>query len=440
MTAAEEPSDVPAADSSGRLGGPFHRFWAAVTASNLADGMLATALPLVAAALTNDPLLVSGLLVARYLPWLLLAPLSGVLADRVDRARAMAAANTVRALALAVLAALVATGNAGIWTLYAVMFTAICCETVYDVAARALLPRLVDSRRLDRANSRLEGGRVVAEQCAGAPVAGVLFAVAALVPLATIAGAYALGALLLLAIPLTTRRPPERPAAPAGPVAEAAAGGGRTAVLAGVRRDLGEGFGYLLAVPALRNMMIANGGLNIGLQMGTAVLVLFVQRHLGVPAALYGVFITSMALGALAGSFVTARLVAAAGRSAVLRAGLLGTAAAILGTGISPGPYPAALCWAAAGFCLVGVNIAVAFVFQTSVPDELRGRVTGAFRSLSWGLAPVGALLGGLLGRIDLRLPFVAGACVLALVLVLFWRTFGRVVHLAQEAADTGRG
>ena len=47
------------------LGRDFNRFWLGSLASNLGDGMMVIALPLVAALITNDPLLVSGLIAAR---------------------------------------------------------------------------------------------------------------------------------------------------------------------------------------------------------------------------------------------------------------------------------------------------------------------------------------------------------------------------------------
>lgn len=64
-----------------RLGGTFHRFWAAGVSTNFGDGLLAVALPLIAAVLTQDPLMVAGLSVARFLPWLLLAPVAAVLCN-----------------------------------------------------------------------------------------------------------------------------------------------------------------------------------------------------------------------------------------------------------------------------------------------------------------------------------------------------------------------
>lgn len=94
-----------------RLGADFHRFWGAGVFTNLADGMLVVALPLIAVSLTRDPLLISGLTAARFLPWLLLAPLSGALIDRVHRMRAMVVSNTLATLVMVALLLALATGN-----------------------------------------------------------------------------------------------------------------------------------------------------------------------------------------------------------------------------------------------------------------------------------------------------------------------------------------
>jgi MFS family permease len=96
------------------LGRNFNRFWAGSLSSNLADGLMLTALPLIAAMLTNDPLLVSLLAVARFLPWLLFGLFAGAIVDRVDRVRLMVGVNVARAALIAGLAAVVATGNATI--------------------------------------------------------------------------------------------------------------------------------------------------------------------------------------------------------------------------------------------------------------------------------------------------------------------------------------
>ena len=71
----------------GRLGPNFGKLWLAQGVSNLGDGVYLTALPLLAATLTRDPLPVSAVMFAEWLPWLLFALLAGALLDRWERRR-----------------------------------------------------------------------------------------------------------------------------------------------------------------------------------------------------------------------------------------------------------------------------------------------------------------------------------------------------------------
>ena len=72
----------------------------AAALSNLGDGLRVVALPLLAAALTTDPLLVSGLVVAAYLPWVLFGLPIGSLVDRGRPEVFMLVANIGRAVLL----------------------------------------------------------------------------------------------------------------------------------------------------------------------------------------------------------------------------------------------------------------------------------------------------------------------------------------------------
>ena len=65
----------------------FRIHLAGVAGSNLADGVIAGALPLIAIALTRDPFLVSLVTAAFWLPWLIGARLVGVVVDRGAQAR-----------------------------------------------------------------------------------------------------------------------------------------------------------------------------------------------------------------------------------------------------------------------------------------------------------------------------------------------------------------
>ncbi|GHC85000.1 MFS transporter [Nocardiopsis terrae] len=433
------PPDTPpptagTAPRDRRLSGTFHRFWGAGVFTNLGDGMILVALPLIATTLTQDPFLVSGLTATRFLPWLLLSPLSGLLIDRVNRMRAMAVANAAAALTMLALAGAMLTGHLSIWLLYAAMFVVIACETVSDPASRIAVVELVPARLLDRANSRLEGGRLVAQDCLGRPVAGFLFAAGAVAPLLGIAGAYALCAVLLCAIPLVWRRhtpPPGPDGADAGAGAEGSEGRDRQGFL----RSLGEGFRMVFTDRILRGNMLCNAGLMIGMNMTASLLGLYAQNALGVPITLFGLFLLSSAVGGVLGSLVAARLLRRVGRRTVVTRGYAGAGLFLVAAGLATEPRLAFLALAGVGFCVVVSNVAAGLYFQTVVPNAVRGRIAGASKTIGWGLAPVGALLGGLLGRIDLALPYLVGGAVILLATFLARRIIAETARLADEAA-----
>ena len=70
-----------------QLGPQFRKISVAGMASNSADGILFAALPLLAAQLTRDPLLVALAAMMHGLPWLLFELISGEIVDRTDRRR-----------------------------------------------------------------------------------------------------------------------------------------------------------------------------------------------------------------------------------------------------------------------------------------------------------------------------------------------------------------
>lgn len=109
------PSSIMAPSSGMVSDANYLKLLCASAASNLGDGISFVAIPLLATTLTTDPVLIAGLSFAYTVPRLLMSPLSGVVADRTDRRRLMAAANAFRAALLLGLAVLVVTDTATIW-------------------------------------------------------------------------------------------------------------------------------------------------------------------------------------------------------------------------------------------------------------------------------------------------------------------------------------
>jgi MFS family permease len=231
--------------------------WAAQGVSNVGDGVYGTALPLLAATLTRDPLLVSVVSFAEWLPWLLFGLLSGALLDRWDRRRVMWTVDAARFAVVGGLALAVLGDRASIALLAAVGFLLGTGQTLVDTGAQSILPALVsrDPQRLERANGRLIGTQVVTQELAGPPTGGFLFSVAGWVPFALDAVSFAVGSVLVASI-----------RGHFGTAAGDPAEGGRRTSL---RSEIGEGLRWLAAHRVLRataamvavvNLLAAGGG------------------------------------------------------------------------------------------------------------------------------------------------------------------------------------
>ena len=131
------------------------------------------ALPVIAAATTRDPALVSAVAVAQSVPWLLLGLIAGTVVDGSDRRLVQLTINALRLAALLTLLAAIARDVVTPVLLVAIAAMDGLTDTFLDTARAALVPAVVGADRLDQANSRLYAARTPAENLA-APVAGAL--------------------------------------------------------------------------------------------------------------------------------------------------------------------------------------------------------------------------------------------------------------------------
>ncbi|MET0234098.1 MAG: MFS transporter [Kibdelosporangium sp.] len=381
--------------------------------SNLGDGIGKVALPLLATTLTRDPALIAGLSVAQFLPWLLFALPSGVLVDRVDRRLAIVVANAARAVIIGGLALLVAVDGAAIWLVYAAAVLIGMAETVADTASNALVPAMVAGDRLDHANSRLQSAETIGQNFLGGPLGSVTFAVFAAFPLLLNSFGFALAAALLLAV----------------------AGGYRpareTTTHQPVLTELRDGLRWVRNSPLMLRLMLITGAISMVYELALAQLVLYALEHLRLSEAMFGVFAAIAGAGGLAGAFVAPKLIRALRRRAVVTAGLFLAGACIMAMGLTSNPVVASVLFGVFGIPVMAVNVVLATVRHTSVPEEYLGRVLGAWRTVVFGSIPVGALAGGLLAKIaggSAAMFVVSGVLqmTLAVAAFLLLRRFGQ--------------
>ena len=95
--------------------GSYLKLASAMGVSSVGDGIRFVAAPLLASTVTPDPLLISLVVVANRLPWLLFGLAGGVVADRFKRKSLMVLVDLLRCVLVGALAGVVFFDLAGIW-------------------------------------------------------------------------------------------------------------------------------------------------------------------------------------------------------------------------------------------------------------------------------------------------------------------------------------
>ncbi len=397
----------------GSLGAPYWRLWISSGLSNLADGIVKVAMPLVAVHYTRSPMLIAGLAVALALPWLLFALPVGALADRIDRRRMMVGANSIRVALPAALMLAVVLDLGSIWMLYAVAFGLGIAETVYDTSAQSILPQLVDRAQLSRANSRLFAAELTANQFAGPPLAGFLVAAGVAVAFAAPAAlwAVALGALLL--VHGSFRVEASRHTS--------------------LRADIAEGVRFLWRHRLLRALAVMTGVFNLASNATFSVFVLFAvgsASAMGLSEPAFGVLFATTAVGSLLGSLVAERIELALGRARTLLLSVLSGVLLVGVPAVTTNPFLIGAGLFAGGVGIMLWNVVVVALRQRITPDRLLGRVNSGYRLLAWGTIPLGAVVGGVLAEL-LGLRWVFATMALLMLALL-----GGMTILTDDAID----
>jgi MFS family permease len=150
----------------------FRRLWTARTVSQWGDIFSFVALAILMYRLTGSGLGVAGVVVAEIIPVLLIAPLAGVIVDRLPRIRVMVASDLFRAL----LAVVLAIWNDDPAVVYAVAFGLSAGAVFFNPAANSVLPSIVQSDEIVAANSATWTAAVLS-QVVLAPLSGGLVAI-----------------------------------------------------------------------------------------------------------------------------------------------------------------------------------------------------------------------------------------------------------------------
>ena len=405
------------------LGHDFSRIWSASLITNLVDGVLRLAAPLLAVSLTEDPILIGALSALGLLPWLFFAIPIGALVDRVDRRKALVIGNSLRAVIALFIAFAVSQDFINIWLLLISVFFFGICEVLVDTTSQAVLPQILDKSNYERGNSRLQISEVIVSQFAGAPLSGLLYAVSIALPFFFSTTGFILAGLLILLFPFERAINVRK---------EGDAGQAKL----GLKGDIKFALNYLYQDKQIFSIVVITTLLGFFYSLSNAIAPLFILKELNVSPALFGVVLAIQGIGALAGSIAAPMVSKYLGRGKALAINVFFASLLVIFIGLSPNAYFFVAVSVLVGFTISVWNILLMSLYQSLIPPELYGRIHGARRTIVWGLMPLGALLGGVIARGGLRLPFLIGGSIATLIAFFSYKHIKRIGDLSAEIPD----
>jgi MFS family permease len=399
-----------------RLGTSFRWLLGSSWVSNIGDGIILAAGPLLVASETREPLLVALAWTLQYLPTMLFGLLAGVVADRVERRRLIVLANLTRVGLLAVLATTVATGEVNIAVVLVSIFLLGTAETFADTTTATVLPMLVAKRDLGIANARLVAGLVTLNQLVGPPVGALLFGLGRAYPFVTQLVCVAVSVLLVLRIQL--------------PEHGRAKGGDRVSI----RSDVREGVLWVWRHAAVRTLVLTIVTFNVTFGAAWSVLVLYSLERLQMGEIGFGLLTSALACGGILGTLSYGWLERHVSLGNIMRVGLIIETLTHLVLALNTLPWVALSVFFVFGAHAFVWGTTSQSVRQRAVPTGFQGRVQGVYMIGVTGGIVVGSVIGGVVAdRWGVTGPFWFAFVGSAIFLALIWR---QLVHVAHADAE----
>jgi MFS family permease len=366
----------------------FRSFWAGQTVSQLGDRITDLALPLITVSTLRASAFEVSLLTALvWIPNLAGIFLGSWVDQRTRKRRLMVWADLLRAAVLISLPAAYLFGAVTLGQLYAVALITGAGGMLFTTAYSAFFANLVPRSAYVEASSKLSATRS-GSYIVGPAVGGLLIEVLT-APVAVLVDAVSfLGSAVLVGrIPLT--EPAVDPAHR------------ETSVWQRAR----EGMRYVLRSPVLRAALGCATTINFFTFLSSGLMVLFASRMLGLSPGVIGLAFGIGSIGALLGAVLAPKVSTVLGLGRTVAVGAVLFPAPIAIAAIAGGSVELRATALGAAEFLSGIGVMLFDVnlnaLMTSVvSDGLRGRVSGAFSTVNYGIRPLGSITGGLLGTV----------------------------------------
>ena len=348
------------------------------TVSAAGDAVSATAMPLLVFALTGSGLVMGIVGALETGADFLMGTIAGAMADRGDRKRMMFGADLGRAILTALIPLSDFVHGPTLIVILAVSGPLAILRGFFRAGYLASMPNLVGRSQLARGNGILETA-FSASFIFGPALAGFLVTVIGPGPtLAVDAASFAISSLGLFLIRRDLRAPTNRPPSR-------------------IVDDIREGVVHVVRNPVLRTVILLFATTSAVLAPVAAAMTFRIVRDLGQSPAAFGLTLTGLGIGTLAGSLYATRLGRDTNVARVLVAAVVLMGAPLIAAAVI-GSLPVLVgLTALSGAGEAALTVVYISVRAANSPDELAGRIASTARVMALGLMPIGSLIGGVL-------------------------------------------
>ncbi len=364
----------------------FSTYWIGQGVSEFGDRITELAVPLIAVVtLAATPTEIGALTAAVWLPNLLSLFIGTWVDHQSHKLRLMITADLVRCAALASIPAAYLLHMMTLAQLFAVAIVAGTARVLFSTAYAPFFAALVRRDQYIEANSMLSSTRSLSFIAGPAVGGGLIQVLTAPIAVLVDAASFIVSACLIGRVSVVEPVPDRSDAPP-------------------MLRRAWDGMRFVVGHPLLGPSLRCATTVNFFSFIANALLVLFASRSLGMSAGLIGLAFGIGATGGLLGAVIAPRLarMIGVGHTIVLGAIMFPAPIAIVAVASGPLWVKAVILGVAEFLSGVGVmcfDVNLNALQTTVVPDQMRSRVSGAYSSINYGIRPLGAMVGGLLGQ-----------------------------------------
>src|SRR5579863_126360 len=356
----------------------FQLFFGGQIISLIGTWMQSVALSWLVYRMTHSSLMLGVVGFASQIPIFLLSPVAGTIADRYNRHRVVIATQTIMMVLASILAALTLGNWLTVWEII-VLASLLGVVNAFDIPARqAFLVEMVGREDLMNAialnSSMFNGARVVGPAVAGILVAtigeGWCFFINAVSFIAVIVG--------LLLMRITPRKIAEH---------------------VPMIQHIAEGFQFARQTRPVRDLLILIGLVSLVGMPYTVLMPIFADRILHGGAWGLGLLMGATGVGALFGALFLASRTGVRGLGRVAALSATGFGALLIVFAFSRNFIFSLIVLVPTGFTIMTQMACANTLIQSMVPDRLRGRMMSLYSMMLMGMAPLGALFGGVVAN-----------------------------------------